>query len=414
MRPTVTRSLVMAGALLVTTNGPVFFVSNEILENGRSWEEPFTRAVFVALAVAAVAAVALDRFRLEGIRLAPQTGVAVTAIGFFTGWAVLSSLWSLSPDITRGRSLIYVGLAALAWLIADLSFRDFRVALTTASFGAVLLSLVTVLLSDAIGTDKNGDWQGIFTNRNSLAPIAGVAVLVGLTHVVDARGRRRYLVALIPALSALMMLNSGSRTALFAVVVAAGAAALVVAAKIGGDRYGPSARRLSAATAVVGMGATILVVSRLWTEPTFVQRRTIWSHVWDRIAERPLQGFGWFNVWLDRDFTSAHPLLERGSAHDSFLEVWLGLGLIGLLPFLVVVGLAVYGATTAAWRRPSVASWLWLALVIFLVIENITESYVLWYSYNWVLLMVAALKSGVGSTWPRERRTRQATARASA
>jgi len=396
MHPIPARHLLVAGALLVLTNGPVFYIANRVLENGQSWEEPFTRAVFVSVALVAFAAVALDRFRLDGVRLAPQSLVASAAIIGFAGWALLSSLWSLSPEITRGRSLIYVGLAALAWIIADLDFRDFRRALVVASFGAVALSVVAVVLSEAVGTDKNDDWRGVFTNRNSLAPIAGVALITGISLMIDSHGRRRVAVAVIPIVSGVTMLNSGSRTASFAVLVASGAALLVVAAKIGGDRFGPRARWGCAAAGLAGGAVTMVVIRQLWGEPTFIQRRTIWSFVWDRVAERPLHGFGWFNVWSDPEFISADPLLGRGSAHGSFLEVWLGLGLVGLLPFLVIVGLALYGTVTAAWKRPSIASWTWLALVLFLVIENLTESFVLWFSYNWVLLMVAALKSGVG------------------
>jgi O-antigen ligase len=149
---------------------------------------------------------------------------------------------------------------------------------------------------------------------------------------------------------------------------------------------------------------TIAIVARLWNETTFVQRRTIWGFVWERIEERPLHGFGWFNVWADPEFISLDRLLARGSAHGSFFEVWLGLGVVGLVPFLVVVALALHGAVTAAWHRPSVDTWAWLALVAFLVIENLTESFVLWFSYNWVLLMAAALRSDFARRRPVERR----------
>ena len=413
MRLSPVRPLVVALGLLITTNGPVFYVANRVLDNGLSWEESFTRGVFAALAVTAVAAVALDRYRIDGARLAAQNQLATVAIVVFTGWLVASSLWSLDPDLTRGRALIYVGLAALAWIIADLGFRDFRLALTTAAFGAVLMSLVAIVVSDSIGADFNGDWRGVFTNRNSLAPVAGVAILMGLSLMLSSRGRARWLAATIPVLSGVAMIGSGSRTAILAVVVAAGLAALVVLAKAGGDRYGPRVRWTCIGLGGLGIIATAVVVSQLWGEPTFAQRRTIWRLVWDRIGERPLHGFGWFNVWANPEFTAADPLLGRGSAHASFFEVWLGLGLIGLIPFLVIVALAVHGSATAAWRRPSVATWTWLALVLFLVIENLTESFVLWFSYNWVLLMVAALKSDFARRPRVALRKREASAMAS-
>ncbi|MEQ8840653.1 MAG: O-antigen ligase family protein [Acidimicrobiales bacterium] len=387
------RPLVVGAGILVLTNGPLFFVGERLLDGDRGWEEPFTRAVLLAVAVTATAAVVLDRYRLDGARLARPHVAAAAPVVFMSAWIVLSSLWSLSPDIARGRALIYVGLAAFAWVIADLEFGDFRRALAVASGLGVGASLVTVALSSSIGSDINDDWRGIYTNRNSLAPVAGLAILAGLSLWFGSR-RGRVWAGMLVGIGVVAMLGSGSRTAWLALVVAAGASLLLVAARVGTDRYGPRVRTAAIGIALLGIAVTSVMVSQLWNESTFVQRRTIWGLVWDRIGERPLHGFGWFNVWVDPDFTAADPLLGRGSAHGSFLEVWLGLGLIGLVPFLVIIGLALYGSLEAAWRRPSVASWTWLALVLFLVIENLTESFVLWFSYNWVLLMAAALRCG--------------------
>ena len=405
MRLSPARPLLVACGVLILTNGPVFLVANRVLEQPRSWEEAFTRAVFVSLALVAVGAVVLDRFRAEGARLASPNPVAALAIVWFVVWMVASSAWSLNPELTRGRSLVYVGLAAFAWIISDLEFTDFRRALAVATGAAVGASLVAVALSDSIGADFNGDWRGIYTNRNSLAPIAAVAVLVGVSLVIESRGIRRVAAGLLVVFAALALAGSGSRTAWLALLVAMGAAFVLVGARVGGRRYGARVRSAVLVAGFAGAAAAMAVLSWLWGEPTFEQRRTIWDLVRDRIAERPLQGFGWFNVWTDAEFVSEHYLLTRGSAHGSFFEVWLGLGLVGLIPFLVIVGLALHGTITEAWRRPSVESWTWLALVLFLVVENLTESFVLWFSYNWVLLMAAALRSGVGRRSTIEPRT---------
>jgi O-antigen ligase len=291
-------------------------------------------------------------------------------------------------------------LAAFAWIVADLEFADFRRALTAATTVAVALSLIAVAMSESIGLDRNDDWRGVFTNRNSLAPVAGVAIILGISATAAAPDRRRVLVAAIPALSGVAMIGSGSRTAWVALLVAAGLALLMVATRALARERGPGVYRVGAGLGVLGALGTVGALAVLWGETTFVQRRTIWSLVWDRIVERPIHGYGWFNVWSNPEFTADHYLLTRGSAHGSVLEVWLGLGIIGLVPFLVIVGLALHATITAAWRRPSVETWTWLALVLFLVIENLTESFVLWFSYNWVLLMAAALRSDLARRRP--------------
>ena len=87
-------------------------------------------------------------------------------------------------------------------------------------------------------------------------------------------------------------------------------------------------------------------------------------------------------------------LLRRGSAHGSVPELLLGTGAIGLALWLIVVGVAVAGVGRAVWREPGVESWMWAAIVGMLVVENLTESFVLWFSYNWILLIAAALRFG--------------------
>jgi O-antigen ligase len=72
----------------------------------------------------------------------------------------------------------------------------------------------------------------------------------------------------------------------------------------------------------------------------------------------------------------------------------LGLGVVGLLLWSMVVGIAIAGVVARTWRQPDTEACLWLAVVTFLVVENLTESFVLWFSYNWVLLTTAALRFG--------------------
>lgn len=405
MSPSRSRTILVAVGLAIFTNGPVFFVTDHVLGGDLGWEQPFTRQLYIAAALVAVTTVVLDRYRLSGERLATPSPVAAAAVIVFTVWAVLSSLWSLAPDLTRGRSLIYVGLAAFAWIVADLDFGRFRAALALAMGTCVAASLVIVIVSESIGTDRNDDWRGIFTNRNSLAPVAGLAIIAGLSLLADAPRRRRVATAILPLVSAVVMLGSGSRTAWLALALATGVALTVVLGRIGLRRHGAGALAGAGAVLLTLAVAAAVVVSRMWGESTFEQRRTIWDLVLDQIGERPIHGHGWFSIWTVPSFTSMDPLLGRGSAHGSFLEVWLGLGLVGLVPFLAIVGLALHGAVRSAWREPGVASWTWLAIVLFLVIENVTESFVLWYSYNWVLLMAAALRSGVGSPRPTGSRT---------
>ena len=58
----------------------------------------------------------------------------------------------------------------------------------------------------------------------------------------------------------------------------------------------------------------------------------------------------------------------------------------------MIVVIALWGSAQALWRDPTKDSWTLFALVLFLVMVNLMLSFVLWFSYIWVLLMSAALR----------------------
>ena len=182
-------------------------------------------------------------------------------------------------------------------------------------------------------------------------------------------------------------------------ILAAGVASIsaVVVARY---RAAPERSITAAVVGLVVVSAAIVVAGTavVWDTVTFVQRRTIWRLLGAHIDDRPIHGFGWESFWYTPELHTDE-LLQRGSAHGTIPELLLGVGVIGLLLWLIVVVVAVVGVGRAMWIRPSVETWLWSAVVMFLLIENVTESFVLWFSYNWVLLIAAALR--FGSRWPR-------------
>ena len=118
---------------------------------------------------------------------------------------------------------------------------------------------------------------------------------------------------------------------------------------VGVVRFGWSYPVRSAGRAVrfscCGLGAVAAAgaAAAVWNRSTLASRRAIWDFVWDRIVERPFIGQGWFTVWDLGDFNGADELWSAGSAHNSFLEVWLGAGLLALIPFLVIIVVALWG-----------------------------------------------------------------------
>ena len=387
------RDAVAVLTLVVLGNGPLFFIERKGLDLPGTWEGPVIRPMIVGTVLLSVLLVVLDSQRTSGRRLMePNRLIMVAGIGF-GAWAALSVLWSVNPEPTLWRGVVYMALPLVAWVLADLDHNRFVRAATLAFGSLVAVSIGLVVLWSSTGLDHNDDWKGIFSNRNGFAPVCAVAVLLGLSRIVDGR---RVTGATLLGVSAISLLGTGSRTAWIALVISLGGSTLLIATRrLMRHRPGRPVPLVAAATGAVGILVVIAVVGTRWNESTFVQRRTIWDLVGERIAEHPIRGSGFQAFWTVPELIGEHELLQRGSAHGSVPEILLGLGSVGLILWLVVVVGAVAGTVRWAWREPNSASWFWLALTTFLVVENATESFVLWFSYNWVLLIAAALKS-----WP--------------
>ena len=397
-----TRVAVASMALLILTNGPVLLLSKSVLNRTSRWEDI---AVWPFLAAAAVCGAALalcDLLSARTRRFETSERIAAAAAGWFALAALASSLWSVDATATAWRSSIYIGMALLALAIARFDDRDATAMIGLVAGTAVVASVLLVVLRPDLGLGPNDYWKGVYTNRNSLAPLAAIGVLAGVRFVLAPGRLRRTAAVGLTAGSTAALVGAGSRTAWVALVVAVAVSGLPLAYhRLAGRRSRRHAAAVTLAAAGVGAAGAVSALVAVWNVPTLSQRRTMWRLVWDRILERPLGGYGFFTFWDIEELTQ-HVLLRRGSAHNSLVEVGLGLGLLGVLPFVVIVVLAARNAGLALWRRPGADTWMWAALVAFLLVENVTESFVLWFSYSWVLLMAAALRPAPPAGPPAE------------
>ena len=446
--------------MVILTNGPVLLFSKRILDRTGRWEDLTVWPFFVAAACASamLASSVLRRRDLfrpdDAVASATTPGsvatrsisqLAAVAVACYSLVAVASSLWSVDSGNTLWRSLVYSGLALLAVVVAGFSAGALHVMLAMVTAVTVAGSLLLLLLRPDIGIDVNGAWRGLYTTRNSLAPLAALGVIAGTRALLTCGGSPHgdsdirsinvralltcggspYCAAwrvsggVLVVMSATAMFGTGSRTAWLALFTSVCAATALAAYRLLLSRHSRRGRsdprgrsRRSAITtraaaesagvaavhvAVVALAVAVAaaIAAWLWHTPTLAQRRTIWRLVWERILERPIGGYGFSVFWDDPGLTAAHELLRRGSAHNSLMETGLGLGLLGVAPFIVIALLAVWNAGRDLWNHPSADTWMWAAVVGVVIVENISESFVLWFSYNWVLLMAAAMRSPV-------------------
>lgn len=388
-------SYIFVGAcsLAVLTNGP----SVELLrhsDSALSWESwPFSLP-FGAVALAGAALIArVPKATLCRVR------VPIVLIGLYLAWALISVLWSVVPDVTALRGVTAVGVGCFAiWLGAQLSSQELTASIWLACSALGVLSIIAHL---SRGNPGGGGVHGLFANSNSLGPVAALGALSGAALAWMTTDRRLRVVAIASlATNIWMLVASQSETAvlaaLLALLVTVIAGLIVRIRRVNGWAISGAAAACGVLVWYVIFDRMDSIAPRLGKSSLLSSRRVIWVDVRRAIAARPWRGYGFFAFWDDPVSTdSTYRNLGRayGSAHDAFLEVVLGLGIVGAILF---GGLLLWVVTVTVRRlrfTHSPTALAAVALLSFILFEFATESFVLWHSYLLAILMALSVRA---------------------
>ncbi|MFB2557325.1 O-antigen ligase family protein [Herbiconiux liangxiaofengii] len=387
----------------------------------------------VALVLTTAAAVVLTRRGLWR-RLAPRRMPRTLLL--FGILLVASLAWSFYPGATVLGLLAQVAttLGAL-FLVAALSWPQLVAAAATALNWILGLSLVFELIVAVFVrhpvlpffTDYSGQkvpdafyWsqadlfhggpiQGIVGNRNLLAFVAVLAlVLVGMQLAQKLRRPRPAIAWLVIAVLVLGLTRSA--TAIGALLITAAMLGVLLLAR----RVGPG-RRVWLLVGVVGVTALAAVlVNTFWSailslfgkSDDLTGRLDIWSAVSTLAAQRPVFGWGWVSYWVPWVEPFDDLAVRKGvtylQAHDAWLDVWLQVGIVGLVVFAAFVLATAYRSWWFAVDHPldergrplpRVAITLVPALLLTaLLAQSVVESRLL-VEGGWLLLIVIGVKT---------------------
>jgi O-antigen ligase len=344
-------------------------------------------------------------------------GILPLTILVFVGWAAASVIWSEAPGTTLLRVAYLVAFGVLGLYVALMrdtiqivrAFGDVLRVLLGLSIAlevlsGILLDLPIAFLGIQGDIASLGPIQGVFGSRNFLGFVALIALL---TFIVEWRTRSvprgRSIASVV--LAALCIVLAGSPVTW----VALGASLLALAALYGLRRV-PAASRWRwqvalLATAVLALVAgwvlRIRIIELLDARAEFDVRLDVWREVSRYLAANPLQGWGWMGRWPD---AAPYVWIERaiGSEITSALSAWIDayfqVGVIGMLLFAGLVGVALVRSWLLASNRRSVV-YLWPALVLVAIaVTSFAESFAL-QEGGWMLLVVCAVKAARDMSW---------------
>jgi O-antigen ligase len=317
--------------------------------------------------------------------------------------AVASYFWSISGGETV-RRVIALGFTTLAGVALAARFRWGELAeIMAIAFG--ILAIVSFLL--ALGVPRigvmseifPGAWRGVWPEKNALGGNMALFFPAFATAAIY-HPRRRWLWWGIAGLSILLLLLSTSKTSLVAMML--GIAAIVFIALV---RRGPAMAVGMSYTAVVvifAIAAVVLLASNLvfavlGKDATLTGRTLIWAAVMNQIEQRPWLGYGYGTVWTDEGVWGPLPWIVKQAgfkpqhSHDSWLEQWLWLGLVGLGTWILFWLQTMGAAIVAVFREKG--AYLALPFVLVYSLISITESVTMTYNdLRWVVFVAIACK----------------------
>ena len=344
-------------------------------------------------------------------------GILPITILVFVGWCAASVLWSNAPGWTAVSVVYLVAFAFLGVYVALMrdtiqivrAFGDVMrvllgVTIALEVLSGILLDAPIAILGIQGDLAQLGPIQGIFGSRNLLGFVALVALL---TFVVEWRTkiaqRGRAVGSII--LASVCLVLTGSPTTW----VALGAALVALAALYGLRRAAPTTRwRWQIALLVAGVVTLVTawvlrirIIELLDARAEFDVRLDVWRELSRYLNNNPLQGWGWVGSWPEAapytwiELATGRP---HSSALSAFIDVYFQVGVIGVILFVGLVGVALVRAWLLASTRRSVV-YVWPALMLVVIaVTSFAESFALGEG-GWMLLVVCAVKAARDMSW---------------
>lgn len=393
------------GALALATGVVAVLLLVATRRRWRLNDVPYPLAAFLVLTVLSLAWSRYPSVTAVGIAATLLGTIVALALAAAFSWRELARGLDLVLRWVLGLSLafeLFVSLVLRAPLLPffptpGARFEDFEIVPNQLHWSTNMLL-------------TGGRIQGIVGNANNLAILALLALIVLALRLADGEIRRRWAVLWL-AVAGLTLLLADSATVTIVLV----AVALITGCVLALRRVSSESAHVVASSVIAVVVAAVAAVGVIWREAIFgllgrsddlTGRIGIWQNVVELAAQRPVAGWGWAGFWMPwADPFNSLAFVEgvrQLQAHNAWLDVWLQLGIVGVL---VLAALVLRTLTRAWWLavdRPhpsgriagprTALAMLPLLLLTALLVQSATESRLLT-EFGWLLLVLIAAKT---------------------
>jgi exopolysaccharide production protein ExoQ len=313
--------------------------------------------------------------------------------------AILSFAWSVEPlqSIMSGVVLLIFTLFAI-YVGSRLSFqRQFELIMLV---GAVALpvSIALAILVPSMGTDTTG-WRGILVSKQNCSAVCTLWLITAL-HWKCSGFAQHIFRAIYIAMCVVLIVMSQSRTGWALALVA-----LLLSGAIWLLQRMPAKQSLGMLLLGLAVAAAALygvymyapkILTFVGKDATLSQRTTIWAAAWQAALQHPILGYGFAAFWRGLYGPSQGIVLIAGwglaQAQDGFLDVWLGIGIVGVAVIAVMAAQALRNGFRCVLSERNQAHVRWcIVVIVCTLLFNIGESSIGLFRMTWFLFLLACI-----------------------
>jgi exopolysaccharide production protein ExoQ len=393
--------LVLAWVLLVpllyiAANG-TFILHAGAVDTAATGQAPGTDASHkISVAFVSLICIVLIAFRFAEVFALSRRMKLMLA---FPVLAVVSCTWSGEPrqSIVSGLILFVFTMFAI-YVASRFPFqRQFELIMLV---GAVALpaSIALALFVPSLGASEAG-WKGIFGHKQICAAVS-IVFLVTALHWKCYGIYQKTFRAMYIAMCFVLIVMSKSRTGWALALVA-----LILCVVIWVLQAMPAKQALAILLLALPAAAGALYIIHTFSpsilvsvgkDATLSQRTIIWAAAWDAALRRPILGYGFAAFWRGLYGSSQNVVLVAGwglqQAQNGFLDVWLGLGAVGVALIAAMTGQGMRNAARSFYSAGEKAYVRWCVVVIVCtLLYNVGESAIGLINMNWFLFLLALI-----------------------
>ncbi|HOZ48562.1 MAG TPA: O-antigen ligase family protein, partial [Candidatus Hydrogenedentes bacterium] len=333
----------------------------------------------------------------------PFAGVVL----FYVVWCFASVLWAVDPALTIRKLAIFTMLC-LGVLGAAKRLRNDDVMV----FVFVCMGVyVSIGLASEIVIGSFRPWIPGYRFSGTCHPngqALDCAFLLLSALFLSMKGSKRKFTILVTFLALIGLFLTRSRTAAAAAILApllfwglvTSRSNKIVAAVLVGVLVSGVFLFQNTLLPILEKGAVMGRTDEIATNIGSLTGRTdLWREAKDTyISRRPTLGYGYNSFWTGANIGRIEEVIDFmvGSGHSAYIDLWLGVGLIGLIAYLLMYFLAVVRALRFYWASRDLVYAFYGSVLLLSLLQGLLESSFLHPSVSTLVSMVIIIHLGFG------------------